>query len=270
MAIERCWKTFVANRVAKIQKSVPAENWKHVPTESNPADCASRGMSPRKLQSHHMWWQGPEWLRMPASAWPQIDIALPEESLKEAKRLNNSVQLDHRKFVSINTHDDTTQKQPSLVYLPVRKQAILNHNKEETAATAKAPEEEGPKEQADDQEEEEQEEDEEEDEDDEEEEEQQEEEEEEEPQPHPENSSQSHQSNRTSRDYTDADNAILVAANKFSSFKKLAKVFAFVLRFVSNVKQNKKPTEERRKRHALHNMQGTATFSAAKLKKQDY
>ena len=124
------WKTFVANRVAKIQKSVPAENWNHVPTESNPADCASRGMSPRKLQSHHLWWQGPEWLRMPASAWPQIDIALPEESLKEAKRLNNSVQLDYRKLVSINTHDDTTQKQPSLVYLPVRKQAILNHNKQ--------------------------------------------------------------------------------------------------------------------------------------------
>ena len=92
---------------------------------------------------------------MPASAWPQIDIALPEENLKEAKRLNNSVQLDYRKFVNINTHDDTTQKQPSLVYLPVRKQATLNRNKEETAATAKAPEEEEPKEQADDQEEEE-------------------------------------------------------------------------------------------------------------------
>ena len=248
------WKTFVANCVAKIQKSVPAENWNHVPTESNPADCASRGMSPRKLQSHHLWWQGLEWLRMPASAWPQIDIALPEESLKEAKRLNNSVQLDYRKLVSINTHDDTTQKQPSLVYLPVRKQAILNHNKEETAATAKAPEEEEPKEQADDQKEEQ-----------EQEEEDEEEEEEEEPQPHPENSSQSHQSNRTSIDYTDADNAILVAANKFSSFKKLVKVFGFVLRFVSNVKQNKKPTEERRKRHALHNMQGTATLSAVEI-----
>ena len=36
------WKTFVANRVAKIQKLVQAENWKDVPTESNPADCASR------------------------------------------------------------------------------------------------------------------------------------------------------------------------------------------------------------------------------------
>ena len=136
------WISFVANRVAKIQK--------HVPTESNPANCASRGMSP--LQSHHLWWQGPEWLHMPASAWPQIDITLPEESIKEAKMLNNSFQLDYRKLVSINTHNDTTQKHPSLVYLPGRVQAILNHNKGETAATVKSSEEE-PKEQTDDQEE---------------------------------------------------------------------------------------------------------------------
>ena len=102
-------------------------------------------------------------------------------------------------------------------------------------------------------------------EDEEDEEEEQEEEEEEEPQPHLENSSQSQQSNRTSRDYTDADNAILVAANKFSSFKKLVKVFGFVLRFVSNMKQNKKPTEGRRKRHALHNMQVTATLSGVEI-----
>ena len=113
------WKTFVANRVAKIQKSAPTENWKHVPTESNPADCASRGMSPRKLQDHHLWWQGHEWIRMPASAWPQIDISLPEESLKEAKRLNKSVQLDH-----INTHDDAPHKHPTLFTCqPVNKQS---------------------------------------------------------------------------------------------------------------------------------------------------
>ena len=31
------WKTLVANRVAKDQKSIHAGNWKHVPTESNPA-----------------------------------------------------------------------------------------------------------------------------------------------------------------------------------------------------------------------------------------
>ena len=57
---------------------------------------------------------------------------------------------------------------------------------------------------------------------------------------------------------------IIVSANKFSSFKKLVKVFAFVLRFISNVKQNKKPTEEKR-RHSTHNIQRTATFSAIEI-----
>ncbi|XP_076659879.1 uncharacterized protein LOC143363163 [Halictus rubicundus] len=39
------WKTFVANRVAKIQASLPDVLWHHVPTQDNPADCASRAWS---------------------------------------------------------------------------------------------------------------------------------------------------------------------------------------------------------------------------------
>ena len=38
-------------------------------------------------------------------------------------------------------------------------------------------------------------------------------------------------------DTKDTDNIILLAANKFLSFKKLVKVFAFVPRFVSGLKQ---------------------------------
>ncbi|XP_039303527.1 uncharacterized protein LOC105196225 [Solenopsis invicta] len=40
------WKTFVANRVADIQTRVPDALWHHVPGLENPADCASRGLSP--------------------------------------------------------------------------------------------------------------------------------------------------------------------------------------------------------------------------------
>ncbi|KAL6418367.1 hypothetical protein ACFW04_014463 [Cataglyphis niger] len=29
------------------------------PRDGNPADCASRGISPRKLVSHPLWWKGP-------------------------------------------------------------------------------------------------------------------------------------------------------------------------------------------------------------------
>ncbi|XP_076660019.1 uncharacterized protein LOC143363291 [Halictus rubicundus] len=57
------WKTFVANRVAKIQTTLPDVYWHHVPTQDNPADCASRGISPRQLQSHPLWWHGPAWLK---------------------------------------------------------------------------------------------------------------------------------------------------------------------------------------------------------------
>ena len=42
------------------------------------------------------------------------------------------------------------------------------------------------------------------------------------------------------KDPKDIDNPILNAANKISSFKMLVKVFAFVLRFVSGLKQTKK------------------------------
>ena len=48
----RKWKTFVANRVSKIQEIVPASCWKYVPTEDNPADCPSRGSAAADLLNH--------------------------------------------------------------------------------------------------------------------------------------------------------------------------------------------------------------------------
>ena len=37
------FRTFVANRVSAILKGSDVEQWKHVGTDKNPADCASRG-----------------------------------------------------------------------------------------------------------------------------------------------------------------------------------------------------------------------------------
>ena len=38
--------------------------------ETNPADLASRGVSPRELSESKLWWQGPEWLLQGPKAWP--------------------------------------------------------------------------------------------------------------------------------------------------------------------------------------------------------
>jgi len=43
------WKTFVANRVAKIQRSSNKDCWHHVRSKDNPADIISRGINPEHL-----------------------------------------------------------------------------------------------------------------------------------------------------------------------------------------------------------------------------
>ncbi|EFA07702.1 hypothetical protein TcasGA2_TC002178 [Tribolium castaneum] len=56
------WKVFVSNRVALIQSLAPTATWHHVSSDDNPADCASRGLSPMHLLQHLLWWAGLTWL----------------------------------------------------------------------------------------------------------------------------------------------------------------------------------------------------------------
>nr|XP_033204786.1 uncharacterized protein LOC117165516 [Bombus vancouverensis nearcticus] len=42
-------KTFVANRVAEIQTKTNTSDWRHVPTDDNPADLISRGQTPKEF-----------------------------------------------------------------------------------------------------------------------------------------------------------------------------------------------------------------------------
>ena len=56
------WQTYVANRVADIQRTLPQAHWHHVQGQDNPADCASRGLRPTELSKHSLWWTGPLWL----------------------------------------------------------------------------------------------------------------------------------------------------------------------------------------------------------------
>lgn len=66
------WKTYVANRTSEILSRVPASRWRHVPSADNPADSASRGMTPAAFLQHHLWFQGPSWLLKDPSHWPAV------------------------------------------------------------------------------------------------------------------------------------------------------------------------------------------------------
>ncbi|XP_076291883.1 uncharacterized protein LOC143214555 [Lasioglossum baleicum] len=79
------WKTFVANRVAQIETTLPDATWRHVPTDENPADCASRGLLPSQLLPHNLWWTGPSWLHQANDQWPPNFPVSPADALTEER-----------------------------------------------------------------------------------------------------------------------------------------------------------------------------------------
>ncbi|XP_076301510.1 uncharacterized protein LOC143219381 [Lasioglossum baleicum] len=87
------WKTYVANRVADIQRRVPEAQWHHVAGVENPADCASRGLSPSQLLHLSLWWTGPEFLQHTehfAATQPDNHDQLPEERGPTVAAVNKS------------------------------------------------------------------------------------------------------------------------------------------------------------------------------------
>lgn len=69
------WKTFVANRTAKIQALTRGVEWRHVPGKENPSDLASRGCDPEEfLQQSALWWSGPGWLSQSEDQWPEPPV----------------------------------------------------------------------------------------------------------------------------------------------------------------------------------------------------
>ena len=87
---------YVANRVRQTLELTTPSIWHYVPTLTNPADCASRGLSPTALFHHELWWEGPPWLKedpytLPKQpprkplpdARPPINVMLPYFSVAE-------------------------------------------------------------------------------------------------------------------------------------------------------------------------------------------
>lgn len=86
------WTTFVSNRVSEILNILDYEQWGHVCTDMNPADCASRGLQASELLHHSLWWSGPAWLAtLNTTSWNAIDI----EDTHEEERVSSLTALSH-------------------------------------------------------------------------------------------------------------------------------------------------------------------------------
>ncbi|MCP9265020.1 Pao retrotransposon peptidase family protein [Dirofilaria immitis] len=72
---------FIQNRVEEIRKAKYA--YRFIPSECNPADIATKGISPSDLANLTLWWNGPEWLKEEESNWPQWEYDIKQESDNE-------------------------------------------------------------------------------------------------------------------------------------------------------------------------------------------
>ena len=96
----REFKPFVANRIGEIQTSTDPEQWKYIPTDQNPADILSRGMTTTELLDCTAWWRGPEFLSQPEDTWPINKLLSKPSGDMEAKRSTRSKQRIPRCQVS--------------------------------------------------------------------------------------------------------------------------------------------------------------------------
>ena len=84
--------TFVANRIATIERMVsPNSSWRHVPTQLNPADLASRGLTAENVVNDQIWLHAPDYLWNLEDCWPQkLDMTtfqLPLELLSASSQM---------------------------------------------------------------------------------------------------------------------------------------------------------------------------------------
>lgn len=123
-------KTFVANRIAETQEYTNPEQWRHVDGAQNPADCLSRGLKPKELVSHPLWWNGPPWLKLSKEKWPKnTNVKIPEDQLelKSKKSLfTTKVQLNEVLRNLLNRYNSFTM----LARVSARIRTLKKENKQ--------------------------------------------------------------------------------------------------------------------------------------------
>lgn len=81
------WKSFIGNRVQKIENLLKLTQYRHVPGVENPGDMPSRGMPLAELMQSKLWHHGPSWLVKTSDHWPQMpEVQITKEAAAEQRK----------------------------------------------------------------------------------------------------------------------------------------------------------------------------------------
>ncbi|GFS89092.1 integrase catalytic domain-containing protein [Trichonephila clavipes] len=97
-------KTFVANRVAKVQELTEGFQWNHVPSVLNPADLVSRGLHPCDLPNLRLWWHGPQFLEKDSDGLLRVGGRLSNSDLPYVNKHPAILPGNHNLTVQIIVH----------------------------------------------------------------------------------------------------------------------------------------------------------------------
>ncbi|XP_071821482.1 uncharacterized protein [Apostichopus japonicus] len=107
----RKFRTFVANRVAKIQDGSDSSQWRHVDSKSNQADDGSRGHHAKEMPGSCTGLQGPDFLLKGKHVWPASPL---ERKIYIAAVESDEILAGHAKVrqgtVNLINEDDPVRK----------------------------------------------------------------------------------------------------------------------------------------------------------------
>lgn len=87
-------QVFVSNRVSEAQQLSEQGEWRHVPTQDNPADILSRGLSLEYLAQSGTWWHGPHFLLRSENEWPPRPEEFEASTVEVKKTVCTLTQID--------------------------------------------------------------------------------------------------------------------------------------------------------------------------------
>ncbi|GFU46779.1 integrase catalytic domain-containing protein [Trichonephila clavipes] len=97
-------KTFVANRVAKVQELTEGFQWNHVPSVLNPADLVSRGLRHCDLPNLRLWWHGPQFLEKGKLSSEETSLSPVKECEYSKELINGSSSYITTSSVCVSTN----------------------------------------------------------------------------------------------------------------------------------------------------------------------